>query len=505
MLSPGHNQNEGRGPGDDERVQNFGFVTSTMAAAETATRATHPSPLQDDTSSPSTSWLRDEFARDPGYVAYQEELRCLMLNTAQTAAPTREATPAAPGGADAPETHAPGSVAASSSTNKTKDVQSLYRETGDVLAHPHRLQYLKNYVAKVAPWLDMFDSSGAFGIQIPILARSSPALLYAVLALSARQMERKERRKQAFDSLELYQEAIRLLTPLLQAHDEHIIPICVILCCLEMMSASASDWRKHLEGCAALFDAFGVHGFSGGLLQAVFWCYARMDVCGALISDGTQGTLVPPRRWLLPGTDERQARQLFRNTNSVDMHANYAVYLCACVCDLIARRTRFVELGEANGCDADTFSHQWECLWEDLQAWIADRPPEMLPIHVVETKHFPQILFTHWAAISSTQLYHTACILLLDEAPRSQELPSGNVASPVWHAKRICGISLTNPHEGCLNNAIQPLWVAGKLLSHRSEHALLVELIHRIEETTGWGTSWRIADLEAAWGYKVRR
>lgn len=126
----------------------------------------------------------------------------------------------------------------------------------------------------------MFDGNRTFGTQVPVLARSSPALLYAMLALSARQMERKMDRKQgrhnSYDSLELYQEAIRLLTPLLEARDQKAIPICVILCCLEMMSASAQDWRKHLEGCAALFDAFGVNGFSDSLLRAVFWCYVRM-------------------------------------------------------------------------------------------------------------------------------------------------------------------------------------------------------------------------------------
>lgn len=122
----------------------------------------------------------------------------------------------------------------------------------------------------------MFDSTRTFTIQVPNLAQRCPALLYAMLALSARQIERKEGTQHSFDSLELYQEAIRLLNPLLQARDLTIIPICVILCCLEMMSASPADWRRHLEGCAALFDAFGVNGFSGGMLQAVFWCFARM-------------------------------------------------------------------------------------------------------------------------------------------------------------------------------------------------------------------------------------
>lgn len=124
----------------------------------------------------------------------------------------------------------------------------------------------------------MFDTQCIFRIQLPAMARDFPALLYAILAISARQMERKEGIQVSFESLELYQEAIRLLNPLLQVRDPKVVAACVLLCCLEMMSARAQDWRRHLEGCAALFDAFGIHGFSDKLLQAVFWCYARMGM-----------------------------------------------------------------------------------------------------------------------------------------------------------------------------------------------------------------------------------
>ena len=122
----------------------------------------------------------------------------------------------------------------------------------------------------------MFDSKRAFGIRLVAAAKDSAPLLYSILAIGARQLERKEKTQSSFDSLELYQEAIRLLTPLLSARDTQVIAACVILCCLEMFSASAQDWRHHLEGCAAVFEAFGVNGFSGDVLQAVFWCYVRM-------------------------------------------------------------------------------------------------------------------------------------------------------------------------------------------------------------------------------------
>lgn len=87
----------------------------------------------------------------------------------------------------------------------------------------------------------MFDSNRAFGIQLPAMAKESPPLMYAILTIGARQLERKEKTQSSFDSLQLYQEAIRLLTPLLQARDQHVIATCVILCCLEMFAASAQD------------------------------------------------------------------------------------------------------------------------------------------------------------------------------------------------------------------------------------------------------------------------
>lgn len=442
-------------------------------------------------SSPELSWRPDEFERDQGYQEYMEELRSLIFETAQSTAPTREASPAPiePFHGDA-----------------TSDLHTV-QETDGILRVGKRVSYLRNYVDQVAPWLDMFDSDRTFGMRVTALANTCPALLYAVLALSARQIERVERRKAAFDSLELYQEAIHHLTPMLQAREPSIIPICVVLCCLEMMSASADDWRRHLEGCAALFSAFGVNGFSGGLLQAVFWCYARMDLCGALISDGSQITLVPPAKWLSVGARPGDARGLFASTGCPDMHANYAVWLCARACELIADRNLYLELGEPNGCDGAAFEGRWLTLWLELQRWLDDRPTGFRPVRSTDATPFPRIFFAHWASISANQLYHTACLLMLGVVPRSLKLrlSLGVSGTTVWHAKRICGISATNPHPGCLNNAIQPLWLAGRLLSHASEHQAIVKLIRSIESVTGWGSSWRIADLAAAWGYRVAR
>ncbi|KAF1812255.1 hypothetical protein P152DRAFT_30347 [Eremomyces bilateralis CBS 781.70] len=450
-----------------------------------------PFPEGDDSVSPMTTWSLQGSINDPAFLASQDELRALLFTTAQTPAPSRR-----------------GSLGSHAETERgdtdTADVGGAYRQMQQILASHRRLEYLKNYIGQVAPWLDMFDSHRTFGIQIPALCRN-PALLYSILALSARQMELKEGKRHTYDSLELYQVAIKSLKPLLQSRDQDAIAVCVILCCMEMMSASGEDWHRHLDGCAALFDSFNVHGFSNGLWQALFWCYARMDLCGALMSDGTQGTLIHSSKWLPPGTPANDAHTLFAQAHSSDMHANYAVYLCAQICELLADRTKYVELGEENGCTDEVYVERWMQLWDDLQCWLDDRPAEFLPIQTIDAEPFPFILFLHWAAISANQLHHTGCILLLNMAPKSMKGKVSVADATLGYAKRICGISVTNPHQGCLNNAIQPLWIAGRHLTHRSEHAIIIKLFKNIEDITGWVTSWRIADLETTWGYKIRK
>ena len=91
-------------------------------------------------------------------------------------------------------------------------------------------------------------------------------------------MELIQRLSGEYDSLQLYQEAIKSLTQQILTGDANGVATCVIPCCLEMVSAMPRSWRKHLDGCATLFTSYGIRGFRGGVLQATFWCYARMGM-----------------------------------------------------------------------------------------------------------------------------------------------------------------------------------------------------------------------------------
>lgn len=91
--------------------------------------------------SPATasSWPFDEFAHDPDYLASQEALRSLMFTTARSAAPTRAGTPV-------------------EIDDMTGTVNIKH-----VLANGRHIQYLKNYMSQVAPWVSLLSFKPTLG------------------------------------------------------------------------------------------------------------------------------------------------------------------------------------------------------------------------------------------------------------------------------------------------------------------------------------------------------
>lgn len=94
-----------------------------------------------DGPTPLTSISRpfDEILHEPGYLEYQEELRCLIFNTAQTEPPSRDGTPGPalqPGDSYTPE--------------QRIEAQAQFEAA---LSHGRRLEYLQNWIAEVAPWV----------------------------------------------------------------------------------------------------------------------------------------------------------------------------------------------------------------------------------------------------------------------------------------------------------------------------------------------------------------
>lgn len=296
-----------------------------------------------------------------------------------------------------------------------------------------------SYLGEISTWLDMFDNQNHFRVHIPIMSQSSPALRLSVLALAARQLERMDPNKPYMESLALYHEAIHLITQELRFMQTPLIASCVLLCVLEMMSSSPRDWARHLEGCSSLIKAAGIDGTVGGIEQAIFWCFARMDMWGSFLTDTS--LRIPTSLWFFPVEPIPATLDRLRlNSSAFDQYANLSVYLCASVLNLLSRQEKPSE---------DPFSTRWRAMFDLLETWHSERPPEMLPIlYSPESKtsgSFPVILFTSPSAISGNQLYHAAALLMLQSKPVDVKVKSHK--SLFWHARHIIGITASNPSQ----------------------------------------------------------
>ncbi|EME79745.1 uncharacterized protein MYCFIDRAFT_142135 [Pseudocercospora fijiensis CIRAD86] len=416
-------------------------------------------------------------------------LRSKIIDTARSTAPSRMSSP---------DHHHP--ELQRSETSETADDEESRR-----LAHlsiDQEYVLLQNYINEVAPWLDKFDVHRHFELVLPMLAKRHSHLRYSILALSARQIELKARRRDHSCSLALYQHAIHLLSPLLQYRTTEILASCVVLCVLEMMSCSPKAWRRHLDGCAALIQALGISGGCGGLEQALFWCFARMDICGGLIS--SERTLIPLSNWMGRGNIIEDVNMLMNLHKSFDMYANHIVYLTAQVVDLLCSSGKWEQRHRnlAHRMDASEYLHQWTRLFELLDRWWDERPEEMkVLLHIPppimdETKPFPTLLYGNGPAVSGNQMYHTSALLMLKYKPSHVNFAAAakKPRSILWHARQICAISISNDNHACWTNCVQPLWIAGQHMSHESEHRAILAILDRIEREIGWATRWRQDD-----------
>ncbi|KAJ5301063.1 uncharacterized protein N7443_006065 [Penicillium atrosanguineum] len=447
----------------------------------------------------------DVFLPGSAYEALHTTLRNRQLWTARPDVPIRRSS-----GASIPQARTPSAFSNANSSTEAERRPSRSRPGRFFELSPEREHILwQNYLNEICSWLDMFDNNRHFASTFPQMAKNAPHLRYSCLALSARQLERQQNEKSQSESLFLYQEAIHLLLPELESKTTPVIASCVILCVLEMLSCNPKEWRRHLEGCAYLIQAAGINGFSGKEEQALFWCFARMDVCGGLISE--EETIIPIHNWRPREMSCIEASNLFLLSakNNLDTYANYTVYLCAQTLSVLFGSktshpcTSCQSIPEGDGI---SYVHRWRELFGHVEQWYEYRPSQMKPIFTVATpgyagrgQPFPTVLYGNGDAISGNQLYHVSALLLLQQKPKTLSL-SKKPKSLLWHARQICAISASNAHHGCWTNALQPLWIAGKVMSHYSEHGAIVETLIRIERETGWATAWRVEDLKDLWG-----
>ena len=178
----------------------------------------------------------------------------------------------------------------------------------------------------------------------------------------------------------------------------------VVSTTLTLTPGNPKEWRRHLDGCAYLIQAAEINGFSGKEEQALFWCFARMDVCGGLISE--EETIIPIHNWTPKTMSPHEASQLFLASKAnFDTYANYTVYLCAQTVGVVfgASKHHHPSCMSCHYLDGDTYVDRWMGLLDRVEGWYEQRPCQMKSIFSVSTpggkeSSFPTVIYGNGAA-----------------------------------------------------------------------------------------------------------
>ncbi|KAE8365446.1 hypothetical protein BDV27DRAFT_171612 [Aspergillus caelatus] len=357
-----------------------------------------------------------------------------------------------------------------------------------------KARLISSFMQETGTWCETTDSNVHFTMRSLHSMMKFTAFVGAAMSLASRQLDHAEKVRRPA-TLELYQYTIQLLLRQDPAKaDASVLATCTLLCVYEMMASDVHEWRRHLKGCAGLLLAKKWNGSSQGIVKSCFWAFARIDVWAAFISGKT--TLIPTDFWLDDASIESLATK-----RDVDDYCNFAIFIFAQIVNMLAAP------GFSTRKVGSTFAVSEVC--------------PLLRDSCLPPRVFPTVIYTSASAMSKLTRFKVDI---------------------VWHARELCGISMSNPSHANWVNQLQPLYIAGAVFASKSsslsdcpgssddqvyfppssilsiirpshhtrsnleeeyatEKILLLKHLSRIENETGWKTSDRAADLRKLWGF----
>ncbi|KFZ04419.1 hypothetical protein V502_10163 [Pseudogymnoascus sp. VKM F-4520 (FW-2644)] len=363
--------------------------------------------------------------------------------------------------------------------------------------------FLDRYCHIIGPWFDLFDKERHFSSIVPHLSLNYEVLLLSCLACAARQ-HYLTTTEHGDIALSYYNDALQKLTAALAyvspSSSAAIFASCLLLAHCEMIGASTSDWHLHLSGTYSLVTAHGFNGRTGGLGQACFWIYCRMDLLSSLAT--SESTRLDTSTWIVCSDPRRPEKE----TWTVDQWANHVVLLLAQVHNFLCKVRKEI-----------TFSQERFTSWQDLQAHLElheqRQPLECQPLVTYagpenDGNPFPFSLYINETVSAAMQMFNLAHFLLILARPERsrQERASrferqGEIAR--IYATRVVANSIGNRHAINWATAVQLLNMAGYALVDWAERKALLACLEDIRVQTGWNTTRNIQNLLDWWGWNT--
>ncbi|KAI9159107.1 Transcriptional regulatory pro-1 [Paramyrothecium foliicola] len=346
------------------------------------------------------------------------------------------------------------------------------------ISQDYTTQLVRQYTYNVAPWLDIGDPDRTFGLEICHEAFSSrDFVLNSLLDLALSTLDRNAIPRENFhsalaDTLSLREHPIRggLIAFVLQS-----VRYCVV--------TEPLAWHCQLS-------SHNLEAFNDAVLRedhvhtalALSWVILRINVAIGLLNSSE----VPIPNALLADTSSPAPWLQERH-----WYDREPLRLCA---------------RALNYCFGAVPSpvQTWRDLVMALNVWYKSRPQYLEPmVDYEEEEHmFPTILFTNSTATLGNQLYHTAMMLLLQHRPRTERAGQGrsNVMSPLWHARRVCGIALhNNDCNGWDFSMVASFFVAATTMSYEPQQRLVLSSLEELTSLTRWNLNGLSDRLRQLW------
>ncbi|OQO12774.1 hypothetical protein B0A48_02238 [Cryoendolithus antarcticus] len=288
--------------------------TDPRRLGEQSSHTTYPSYATHGLEALSAVASRDEYhyAPPPATMAAEGSLPVTQNRDAELTRPP-SAKPPSRTNID-PQLHS-SPVSYHSSTNVRTSSRSSFRDTS--LPFPRTLDpqtqrkaeiafLLRDFSERAGAWMDLFELGQFFAMQVPIMAKQTPLLLYSCVALSAKCLARVNGRKPVMGgqicprrrssietwpgsplsvegwvtkAREFYDLAVSLIRhalagaprpptvmniiendfatkvgPLPSTESDELVAAIAVLCVYEFLDASTPEWSQHLDGAKSLFE-----------------------------------------------------------------------------------------------------------------------------------------------------------------------------------------------------------------------------------------------------------
>ncbi|KAH7156874.1 hypothetical protein EDB81DRAFT_403247 [Dactylonectria macrodidyma] len=356
------------------------------------------------------------------------------------------------------------------------------------LPQDRAVQLLRHYRYNIAPWLDIGDASQTFGLLIPRIAMDSIPVLDSILALALTTLG---------EQVDLNFDDSCFVPPDLNGPSVDILHGALVSAFMALrrhVVVAPTSWQSPSKNVGlGLLDSALFQEHYPTVNLALSWMTLRLELSVGLMNGSSVS--IPS---VLSCNDSSPMSGMCRETLKYDREP---ILLCARV------------LNHCFGHDLPTnpgmhlrpsAAQSWKSLSEALNMWYNNRPRDFKPMWEVEESEelFPLILFTNGAAVLANQLYHTSMLLLLQSRPRTLPKEHGRsvLISPLWHAQRICAISLNNDNQASWDlSLLASLFFAAKRMTYEPQQHAILRGLDRIGSLTGWNVNALSAQLVQEW------